>query len=110
GYPLIASTLESEILPARIDPYRPWELDALCASGEVVWAGVEPLGARDGRVALYLADHEALLARPSAPIAGATAAAIRGVLARRGAVFFVDIAREVGGFPNDVLEALWQMV
>jgi ATP-dependent Lhr-like helicase len=110
GCPLVASTLESEILPARIDPYRPADLDALCASGEVVWAGLEPLGTNDGRIALYLAEHEALLARPSAPAPGVTAEAIRGVLSRRGAVFFADIARDVGGFPNDVLETLWQMV
>ncbi|HXN33743.1 MAG TPA: DEAD/DEAH box helicase, partial [Polyangiaceae bacterium] len=110
GCPLVASTLESEILAARIDEYRPWDLDALCASGEIVWAGLERLGANDGRVALYLADHEAQLARPSAPVPGAVAVAIRGVLERRGAVFFADIAREVGGFPNDLVEALWQMV
>jgi ATP-dependent Lhr-like helicase len=110
GCPLVASTLESEILTARIDPYRPWDLDALCASGEVVWAGLERLGANDGRVALFLAGHEPLLARPIAPVPGSTAAAIRGVLARRGAVFFADIAREVGGFPNELIEALWQMV
>jgi ATP-dependent helicase Lhr and Lhr-like helicase len=110
GCPLVGSTLESEILPARIDPYRPWDLDALCASGDVVWAGLEPIGANDGRIALYLAEHEALLAREIVPVEGATATAIRGVLARRGAVFFAEIVREVGGFPNDVLEALWQMV
>jgi ATP-dependent helicase Lhr and Lhr-like helicase len=110
GCPLVASTLEREVLSARIDPYHPWDLDALCASGEVVWAGLEPLGANDGRIALYLAEHEALLAPASEPVGGEIAAAIRGVLARRGAVFFADIVREVGGFPNDVLEGLWQMV
>ncbi len=110
GCPLVASTLESEILEARIEAYRPWDLDALCASGEVVWAGLERLGASDGRVALYLADREALLARPSVQVPGPVAAAIRSVLARRGAVFFADMMREVGGFPNDLIEALWQMV
>jgi hypothetical protein len=29
----------------------------LTRRGRVVWVGVEPLGGRDGRVALYLADH-----------------------------------------------------
>jgi ATP-dependent Lhr-like helicase len=110
GCPLVASVFESEILAARIDSYRPWDLDALCASGEVAWAGLEPVGANDGRIALYLADQEPLLARPSTPVEGATAASIRAVLARRGAVFFADLAREVGGFPNDLRAALWQMV
>jgi ATP-dependent Lhr-like helicase len=110
GCPLVASTLESEILPARLDAYQPWDLDALCATGEVVWAGLEPVGANDGRIALYLAEHEARLARSGPPAPGDLAAAIRAVLARRGAVFFADVVREVGGFPNDVFEALWQMV
>ena len=110
GCPLVASALESEILPARLDAYRTWDLDALCASGEVVWAGLEPLGALGGRIALYLASDEARLARPVTPVAGATADAIRGVLTRRGAVFFADIAREVNGFPNEIADVLWQMV
>ena len=57
GAPLPASILETEILPARIDVYDPADLDAVTAAGEVVWVGVEPLGERDGRIALYLADH-----------------------------------------------------
>jgi ATP-dependent Lhr-like helicase len=110
GCPLVASTLETEVLPARIDPYRSWDLDALCASGEVVWAGLEPLGANDGRIALYLTDAEPELAAPSAPVPGAAADAIRRAMARRGAVFFADLVREIGGFPNDILATLWQMV
>ncbi|MGH9144610.1 MAG: Lhr family helicase, partial [Vicinamibacterales bacterium] len=57
GAPLPASILETEILPARVDGYDGSDLDAVTAAGEVVWVGVEPLGERDGRVALYLADH-----------------------------------------------------
>ena len=110
GCPLVASSLETEILPARIEGYRPWDLDALCAAGEVVWAGLEPVGAVDGRVALYLAEHEPLLARASTPVEGSTADGLRDLLARRGAVFFADLARTLGGFPNDVLDVLWQMV
>jgi ATP-dependent Lhr-like helicase len=56
GAPLVASLLESEILPARIEGYEPGDLDTLLAAGEVVWAGVEPLGDKDGRLALYLTD------------------------------------------------------
>jgi ATP-dependent Lhr-like helicase len=110
GCPLVASALETEILPTRIEGYQPWDLDALCASGEVVWAGLESIGATDGRLALYLAAHEADLARGSSPVEGEVAGAIRDLLARRGAVFFADIAREVGGFPVKVLDTLWSMV
>ena len=64
GAPLPASILETEILAARIDGYSPADLDALCAAGEVVWRGVEPVGDRDGRVALYLTDHFSRCWRP----------------------------------------------
>jgi len=60
GAPLLASVLESDILPARVHNYRPDDLDTLLAAGEVVWRGIEPVGDRDGRVALYLTDHLAL--------------------------------------------------
>ena len=65
GAPLPASILETEILPARIDVYDPADLDAVTAAGEVVWVGVESLGERDGRVALYLADHLPRLLAPA---------------------------------------------
>ena len=64
GAPLTASVLEREILPSRIVDYQPAMLDALMAAGEVVWVGVEPLGDRDGRIALYLTDHLMRLAGP----------------------------------------------
>jgi len=64
GAPLPASILETEILPARIDLYDPADLDAVAAAGEVVWVGVEPIGERDGRVALYLAEHLPALLPP----------------------------------------------
>ena len=72
GAPLAASILETEILPARIDSYDPADLDAVASAGEVVWVGVEPLGARDGRVALYLADHLTRLLPPVRPKPDAT--------------------------------------
>src|SRR5207249_7579621 len=65
GAPVAASILETEILPARIDVYDPADLDAVTAAGEVIWVGVEPLGERDGRVALYLADHLQRLLHPT---------------------------------------------
>ena len=52
GAAIPATMLETEVLPARIAEYEPAMLDTLMAAGEVVWSGVEPLGARDGRIAL----------------------------------------------------------
>jgi ATP-dependent helicase Lhr and Lhr-like helicase len=110
GCPLLASSLETEILPARVPGYRPWDLDALSASGAVVWAGIEAVGASDGRIALYLAEHESLLARPSLSEVGPVATRIRELLSRRGAIFFSEIARELGGYAAELSAALWELV
>jgi ATP-dependent Lhr-like helicase len=112
GAPIPASVLERDVLPARVPGYRPSDLDALCASGEVVWAGVESIGATggDGRIALYLTSHHELLARDPVTIDGEVAAKIRALLESRGAIFFHEIARHVGGFPGEVLDVLWNMV
>jgi ATP-dependent helicase Lhr and Lhr-like helicase len=107
GYAMPASILESEILSARIDEYRSSDLDMLSAAGEIVWVGVEPLGDRDGRIALYLTDHLPLL-----HVADGRGAPhpIVDYLASHGASFFAQIHAAVGGFPNDVIEALWDLV
>ncbi len=110
GAPLIASVLEQEILPARVRGFRSSDLDLLCATGEVVWRGLEPLGTADGRIALYPADQYRLLAPRSEPAAGELAARVRDALSRRGALFFHDLVADIGGFAQDVLDALWQLV
>jgi ATP-dependent Lhr-like helicase len=102
--------LLSDILPARVRGMTPRDLDALCGSGQVVWAGVEPIASNDGRIALYLAEHEALLAHRSVPVETQLAATIRAALERRGAVFFPELLRETRGFPSEVLATLWDMV
>ncbi|HWS71716.1 MAG TPA: crosslink repair DNA glycosylase YcaQ family protein, partial [Thermoanaerobaculia bacterium] len=108
GYPLVASVLENEILPARIDEYRPSDLDTLSAAGEIVWVGIEPVGERDGRIALYLTDHvpppreEVELT----PLESQIADHLRG----QGASFFAQLHAAVGGFQNDVVDALWSLV
>ncbi len=65
GAPLAASILETEILPARIAGYKPADLDTLIAAGEVTWVGLEPLGERDGRIALFLSEKLPLLWPPN---------------------------------------------
>ena len=100
------------MLPARLPGYRPQDLDLLCAAGEVVWVGVSPLGERDGRVALYLADNVALLHAPSAePPQGAAHDAIRAHLARQRRQLLRRAARRRrAACPQDVLDALWDLV
>ena len=115
GAPLPASILETEILPARIDFYDPADLDAVTAAGEVVWVGVEPLGERDGRVALYLADHLPRLLAPqpaqSPPELSARETAILEALRSSGATFFGPLLAAVGGgYPGETVDALWNLV
>jgi ATP-dependent Lhr-like helicase len=85
-------------------------LDVLLAPGEVVWVGVEPPGPSDGKVALYRTDRLALLAPVPAPAPGVVQAKLRAELANGGALFFADLARRIGGFPRDLLSALWDLV
>jgi ATP-dependent Lhr-like helicase len=110
GAPLLASSLDGEVLAARVRGYRPEHLDRLCAAGEVRWAGLEAVGANDGRIALYLADAWPLLARPARVLEAPLADRVRALLAARGALFFSDLVGETGVFPTDLLAMLWQLV
>jgi len=110
GLPLPASTLERDILPGRIREYQPSDLDELCAAGEVVWRGFDSLGTGDGRIALYLTDHLLKLAPQAERFEGELQAKIRDLLAEHGAIFFEDMATAIGGFRNDILDALWDLV
>ena len=112
GAAIPASILERDVLPSRL-AYTPDLLDALAATGEVVWVGRGPLGSRDGRIGLYLRDQIASLAWPldlEAPDSAAHGA-IREHLAARGASFFRDLyAAAGGGDPEDALAAVWDLV
>jgi ATP-dependent Lhr-like helicase len=120
GAPLPASIFESEILSARIDGYSPDSLDALAAAGEVVWRGVEPLGDRDGRVAIYLTDHFARLWRPAPSRVDGPGVvhelsdreqAIVAHLKKAGATFFAPLHEAAGGgYPGETVDALWDLV
>jgi ATP-dependent Lhr-like helicase len=110
GYPLVASSLERSILPARVRDYENAELDALTGTGEFLWRGIEPIGGSDGRIAFYRADRFALLAPPATPLAGALAETIREHLRQHGASFFTELVARTRAFPPDLLETLWSMV
>lgn len=116
GAALLASELERDILPARIRDYQPGDLDALIAAGEVVWVGIERIGERDGRVALYLSAALPRLLPPREIRSAETALSERAqriieFLAQHGASFFADIhAASGGGFPGETLDALWELV
>jgi ATP-dependent Lhr-like helicase len=114
GAPLVASTLDADVLAARVRDYRPSLLDELCTSGDVVWVGAGAVGTADGRIRLCFADQLALLApswevqeRPS----GERHDALRTALADRGALFWHQLrAAAPTGREEDVLLALWDLV
>jgi ATP-dependent helicase Lhr and Lhr-like helicase len=112
GVPLPASIFESAILSARVSGYNPADLDSLTAAGELTWCGVEPLGARDGRVALYLTDHVARLWRPAAGLElSLREQAIVAHLSSHGASFFAALHDAAGGgYPAETVDALWDLV
>jgi ATP-dependent Lhr-like helicase len=130
GAPLPASILETEILPARLVGYKPSDLDTLIAAGEVVWVGLDPIGERDGRIGLYLAEKLSALwpiapSQPTErilrdnegnviPISAAEASKeteILEYLKLHGASFFQDLHDGVGGgYPGETLGALWSLV
>jgi ATP-dependent Lhr-like helicase len=125
GAPLPASILETEILPARVLGYKSADLDTLVAAGEVVWVGLEPLGERDGRVGLYLADRARVLWPPSRVLGSGPRAQSAGAaeplteretqvveyLRGHGASFFQPLHDGVGGgYPGETVEARWSLV
>jgi ATP-dependent helicase Lhr and Lhr-like helicase len=107
-----ASDLETRILPARVAKYDSRDLDALLGSGAVMWMGGGALGPKDGRIALFLAEHFSLLrptqeTRPDRPIHDR----LREVLQARGASFFPQLlAAARGGFAPELGDALWDLV
>ena len=113
GAPIPASLLESSVLPARIPGYAPASLDTLITAGEVAWAGVEPIGERDGRIALFLADKLPLLAqsRPQVDPLTEREEKLLAVLQSTGASFFDPLHQAVGGgYPGESIDALWSLV
>ncbi len=126
GVALPASTLERDILPARVGAYSPRLLDELGAAGEVVWVGLGSLGQDDGRIALFRPDRLSALLPPlpvepkESAASGWVADAIRSHLTERGASFYRDLlaavmraATERGERPvreRELLDALWDLV
>ncbi|MEX2614160.1 MAG: hypothetical protein WD380_11325, partial [Gaiellaceae bacterium] len=103
---LPVSLWESDVLPRRVTGYRPADLDALCASGDVVW-----VGAGLDRVAVYFREDASLLGPPRAEAApeGSAPAAVRAALGH-GALFWTDLLAATELDPGEALAALWDLV
>jgi ATP-dependent helicase Lhr and Lhr-like helicase len=103
---LPVSLWESEVLPRRVPGYRPEQLDARCASGEVVW-----VGAGLDRVALYFRDDAAALGPPPAADRPERQVheRLRAALGR-SALFWYDLLADTGLEAEEALPALWDLV
>ncbi|MGH2835103.1 MAG: DEAD/DEAH box helicase [Solirubrobacteraceae bacterium] len=103
---------ERDLLPARCGSYSPSWMDALCASGELVWVGAGSLGRSSGRLALYFREDAALLGAPSPvgePPVGAAHELLRGRLAQ-APCFFGDLLVDLDLPAAALTEALWDLV
>jgi ATP-dependent Lhr-like helicase len=103
--PLPVALWESEVLPRRVPGYRPEHLDALTASGEVVW-----VGAGQDRVAVYFREDAAALGRvPAAPRPeGEAHDAMRAALGH--ALFWDELLAETRLDETVALPVLWELV
>jgi ATP-dependent helicase Lhr and Lhr-like helicase len=106
GLALPVTLWESEVLPRRVPGYTPAQLDALCASGEVVW-----VGAGLDRVAVFFREDAPVLGRPAGapPPEEAAHERIRAALGR-SAEFWSDLVAAVDLQPEEALPALWDLV
>jgi len=135
GFEAPAAAWEGELLPGRLTEYDPAWLDALCLSGEVVWARLTPPTASRAAAA-EIGNERARGAAPvrNTPIAllrrknfaiwnsvfpqpslsevefSTTTAAVHDYLTTRGASFFTDIVAGTKLLRAQVEEALAELV
>jgi ATP-dependent Lhr-like helicase len=113
GAAVPASALERLVLPARVADYSPAQLDELCASGEVVWAGSGSISGGDGWVTLAYADVAPLLLPPPDEALTRTPLheAVLDALADGQALFFRSLSDRVGATDDTALSAaVWDLV
>ncbi|PZW03556.1 ATP-dependent helicase Lhr and Lhr-like helicase [Micromonospora phaseoli] len=113
GASVPASALERLVLPARVADYFPAQLDELCASGEVLWAGAGAISGGDGWISLAYADSAPLLLPPPDDALTRTPLhdAVLDALGDGQALFFRPLADRVGATDDAALTAvIWDLV
>ena len=139
GFEAPAAAWEGELLPGRLMEYDPAWLDALCLSGEVVWARLTPPALPSASSRAATAENGAERARGSAPVRNTpiallrrknfaiwnsvfpqpslselefstTTRAVHDYLATRGASFFSDIVESTRLLRSQVEESLGELV
>ncbi len=139
GFEAPAAAWEGELLPSRLVDYDPGWLDALCLSGEVVWARLTPPAPPSAASRAASSENGTERARGSAPVRNTpiallrrknfavwnsvfrqpslndaefstTTRAVRDYLATRGASFFTDIVEGTRLLRAQVEESLAELV
>jgi ATP-dependent Lhr-like helicase len=113
GIAVPASAWERLLLPARVADYAPPQLDELCGSGEVLWAGSGSIAGGDGWVTLAWADSAPLLL-PAPDEELALTPLHQSVLAGLEdgqALFFRGLSDRVGSTDDtELAAAVWDLV
>jgi ATP-dependent Lhr-like helicase len=136
GLELPAPAWEEHVLPARVRPYDPADLEYLCLSGVVTWGRLTPGGQPEDEAAAPVPAARRRRVGPtrSAPIAfvlradlghflqrsraawrtadglGRAARDVAAYLDEFGASFLADIAAGTRRLPSEVEDALWELV
>ncbi|AGZ45404.1 ATP-dependent helicase [Actinoplanes friuliensis] len=113
GIAVPASAWERLVLPARIADFTPPQLDELCASGEVLWAGSGSIPGGDGWVTLAYADSAPLLLPPPDDEVALTPLhqSVLDALSDGQALFFRNLSDKVGSTDDPGLAAaIWDLV
>ena len=103
---------ETVIFPSRMAAYRGELLDALCASGEVIWTARREAGAEQPLVAFFLAESRDLyipVLRQSAE-RPARHPELLDRLREGGAAFLTKLARDFDRLPSELLADLLDLV
>jgi len=112
GLALPTDVWERDVLPRRCGAYSPTWMDQLCASGEIVWVGAGALGRNSGRVAVYFRDDAEAIGPPPNKSDRPDASEhelLRERLAQ-APCFFTDFLAELSISPEQIQEALWDLV
>jgi ATP-dependent Lhr-like helicase len=127
GFEAPAAAWEAELLPSRVGDYDPVWLDALCLSGQVMWARLTPPKpapekvrasgpVRTTPIALlerkHLSTWEPFVVRPAYDEVALSAAAqpVYEYLVKRGASFFSDLVEGTNLLRSQVEDALGELV
>ncbi|MDQ1637166.1 MAG: ATP-dependent helicase Lhr and Lhr-like helicase [Pyrinomonadaceae bacterium] len=139
GFEAPAASWEGELLPSRLAEYDPAWLDALCLSGELVWARLTPPATPSASSRISAAENGVERARGAAPVRNTpiallrrknfalwnsvfpqpsltelefstTTKAVQDYLTTRGASFFTDVVEGTKLLRAQVEESLAELV